>query len=100
MKHLRSGSIAAADQVVEGRQAGLGALAHGDDDLLVGRGRRVAGGEDAGQRGLAARIDFDLAARRELERALQPVGVGQQADLDEDAFELDMRGSRRLMRSW
>jgi hypothetical protein len=53
--------------VVEGRERCLGAIAHGDDDLLVGRGRRVAGGEDAGQRSLAARVDLDLAARRELD---------------------------------
>jgi hypothetical protein len=32
---------------------------------------------------------FDLAAWRELDVALEPVGVRQQADLHEDAFELD-----------
>ena len=37
----------------------------------------------------------DLAARRQLHRALQPLGVGQQADLHEDAFQLDRVRCRR-----
>ena len=43
-----------ADQVVEGRQRRLRALAGGDDDLLEGHRRRIAGGEHAGQAGGAA----------------------------------------------
>ena len=54
-----------ADQVVERRQRRLGAFTHGDDDLLVGCRRRIAGREHAGDRGRAALVDLDLAARRE-----------------------------------
>jgi chloramphenicol-sensitive protein RarD len=42
-----------ADQVVEGRQRGLGAVAGRDDDLLEGHRRRVAGGEHARHAGRA-----------------------------------------------
>jgi hypothetical protein len=58
----------------------------------------VAGGEHAGHRGLAAVVDHDLAARRQLDRtgALQPLGVRQQADLDEDALELDVAPRRAV----
>ena len=75
--------------MVEGAQRSLGALAHGDHDLLVRHRGHVAGGEDAGQRGLATGVDDDLAARRQLDAALEPLGVGQQADLHEDTFQLD-----------
>jgi hypothetical protein len=36
-----------------------------------------------------ARVDLDLAVRREGERSLEPLAVRQQADLHEDAFEVD-----------
>ena len=78
-----------ADQVVEGAQRRGRAGAHGDDDLLVRHGGAVAGGEHAGHRGLAAVVDHDLAAGRQLDGALEPLGVGQQADLHEDAVEVD-----------
>src|SRR5690606_7712033 len=54
-----------ADQVVEGGERCPRPFAHGDDDLLVGRGRAVASGENAGDRGLAMPVDDDLAARVE-----------------------------------
>src|SRR5690606_19573964 len=78
-----------ADQVVEGGQRGLGAFAHRDHDLLVRDGGAVAGGEHARDAGLAALVDHDLAARAQLHRALEPLGVGQQADLHEDALQFD-----------
>src|SRR3546814_5137207 len=34
--------------------------------------------------------DFDLAVARQGNRLLQPFGVGDKADLDEDAFEFDL----------
>jgi hypothetical protein len=77
--------------VVEGARGGFRPLAHGDDDLLVWHRRDIAGGKNARQGGFAARIDFNLAARRQGERALESASVGQQADLHEDAFELDLR---------
>ena len=85
----RLGGRGRADQVVEGAERGRRAGAHGDDDLLVRHRGAVAGGEHAGHRGLAAVVDHDLAARRQLDRALEPLGVGQQADLDEHAVEVD-----------
>src|SRR3989338_11088084 len=39
----RSSSLLAADQVIEGTQGGLGALAHSNDDLLVRHSRHVTG---------------------------------------------------------
>src|SRR5690606_22097668 len=48
----------------------------------------VAGGEHARHAGLATVIDQDLATRAELHRALEPLGVGQQADLHEHALQL------------
>jgi len=57
-------------QVIEGAEGGLGAFAHGDDDLLVRHRGDVTGGEHARHRGLAAGVDFDLAARRQRHRAL------------------------------
>jgi hypothetical protein len=59
----RSGRLLRPDQVIEGAERRLRALAHGDDDLLVRHGRHVAGGEHARQRRLAARIDLDFAVR-------------------------------------
>src|SRR3546814_16713219 len=66
------------------------ACARRDHDLPVGHRGRVAGGEDAGLRGGAARVDLDLAARRERDRALEPLGLGDEPDLDEDVFQLDL----------
>ena len=66
-----------ADQMIEGAEGGFRALADGDH-----------GGEDARHRGLAARIHFDLAAWGQLNRALQPIGVRHESDLDEDAGKL------------
>ena len=88
-----------ADEVVEGAQRRGRPGAHGDDDLLERHGRAVAGGEHAGHRGAAPVVDHDLAARRQLDGALQPLGVGQQADLDEHAVEVDACGARRVLRS-
>jgi signal transduction histidine kinase len=48
-----------------------------------------------GSRRLAARVDDDLADARQLERALQPLGVGHQADLHEHAFQIERVCSRR-----
>ena len=75
--------------MVEGAQGGSGARTEGDHDLLVGHGRAVAAGEHAGDRGLAPVVDDDLAPGRQFDGALQPLGVGQQADLDEHAVEVD-----------
>src|SRR5690606_8787532 len=78
-----------ADQVVECAQCRFRAFAHGDDDLLVRHGGGIAGGNHAFHRSLAAIVDFYLAARRQRHRAFEPVSVGQQANLHEDAFQLD-----------
>src|SRR5690606_17338054 len=83
--HGGGGGGRGADQVVERGQRRLGAFAHRDHDLLVRHGGAVAGGEHARDAGLAAVVDHDLAARAQLHRALEPLGVGQQADLHEDA---------------
>jgi hypothetical protein len=79
---------AAADQVVERAERRLRAFTGRDDDLLERHGRHVARREHAGHRGLALGVDDDLAVLRQLDHALEPVGVGHQADLDEHAFEL------------
>jgi hypothetical protein len=47
--------------MLEGGQAGFGAVAEGDDDLLERHGGGVAGGEHTGHRGGAAGVDLDLA---------------------------------------
>src|SRR5690606_4527048 len=52
---------ALTDQVIEGAQGGLGALADRNDDLLVGYGGHVAGGEYARDVGLALGVHHDLA---------------------------------------
>ena len=85
-----SGGGLTTNQVVEGTERGGGASAHGDDDLFVGHGRAVAGSEDAWYAGLALGIDFNLAEAAQVERAFEPVGIGQEADLDEDAFKFDV----------
>ncbi|MPM17427.1 hypothetical protein SDC9_63816 [bioreactor metagenome] len=73
--------------MLEGAQRRRGAGPLGDDDLLERDGGAVAGAVDAGDARRALLVDDDLAARRQLDRALQPLGVGQQADLDEDAVD-------------
>src|SRR3546814_4146521 len=80
---------AGPDQVVERAERSLCAVAHRGDDLLVRRGGRVAGREHARQRRAAGVVDLDLAARRQLQRALEPFGVGPQADLHEHALQFD-----------
>src|SRR5690606_30299064 len=77
------------DQVVERGQRRLRALAHRDHDLLVRHGGAVAGREHARHAGLATVVDQDLAAWRQVDRALEPFGVGQQADLHEYALQFD-----------
>ena len=64
-----------------------------DHDLLERHGRAVTRGEDTRHRSAPVVVDLDLTARRELDTALEPLGVGQQANLHEDAFEVEpMRG--------
>src|SRR3546814_5546659 len=46
--------------------------------------------EDARQAGFAARVDLYLAAWGEGDAVLQPFGVGDKADLDENALQLDI----------
>nr|GEU28309.1 hypothetical protein [Tanacetum cinerariifolium] len=84
-----------ADQVIERGQCRLRAFAGGDDDLLVRHGGDIAGSKHAGDRRLAAGIDFDLAVTRQGHRALEPLGVGHQADLHEHAFQVDLFGLAR-----
>ena len=63
---------------------------------LYGRRRRVARGEDAGHGGRAARVDLDLAASARASTVPSSHSVfGTQADLHEDAFELDAVRLRR-----
>src|SRR5882757_281280 len=76
-----------ADQVVEGAERCLRPLTHRYDDLLVGYYGAIARGEYSGYRRLPARIHLDFPARRELDRALQPVGVRHEPDLYEHAGE-------------
>src|SRR3546814_15627790 len=45
---------------------------------------------DARQAGCAARVDLYLAAWGEGDAVLQPFGVGDKADLDENALQLDI----------
>ena len=75
--------------MVEGPESCRRASTHRDDDLLVGLGGAVTGSEDAGHRGATALVDDDLSTASALHGAFQPLGVGQQADLDEDASQLD-----------
>lgn len=81
---------AGADEVVEGAQGGRRAGTCGRDDLLVGLDRAVARGEDPREAGAADTVDDDLAALGQLQRVAEPLGVGQQADLDEDALEVEL----------
>jgi copper chaperone len=78
-----------ADQVIEGTQRGRCALAHGNDDLLVRHGRASPAANTRRAREVWPLASTSISPRGRVERALQPVGVGQQADLDEDAFQFD-----------
>ena len=70
--------------------AAVDAGAHGDDDLLVRHGGAVAGGEHAGHRGLAAVVDRRSRRAATARRVPSSHSVfGQQADLHEDAVEVD-----------
>src|SRR5690606_40882290 len=72
-RHFFSCGSALTDQVIEGAQGGLGALADRNDDLLVGHGGHVAGGEHTRDVGLALGVHHDLAEAVQLDGALQPV---------------------------
>src|SRR5690554_2030649 len=77
--------------MVEGRQRSSGARAHGDDDLLEGNGSHVPGGKYTRYRRGTTGIDLDLAEAGQLDLAvLQPVGVGNQTDLDEDTRHIHL----------
>src|SRR5690606_30020153 len=89
-RHVFLVRYGASDQVVEGAERSLGAVARRDDDLLVGHGRAIARGEHARQGRLALGVDLDLAVARQSQAALEPLGIGHQADLHEDAFQLDV----------
>src|SRR5579863_3282105 len=83
-----------ADEVVECAERGLCSLAHRNDDLLVRYYGAVSGGENTGHGCPPARVDLDFAARRELDRAFQPVGIRHQSDLYEHARKVDrVRGA-------
>src|SRR6188768_2840574 len=73
-------------EVLERTEGRLGAVAGGDDDLLVRHRRRIAGSEDVGYRGASFGIDHDFAEPAELHDALQEVRVGQKPDLHEHTF--------------
>jgi len=76
--------------VVKRAERRLGPLAHGDDDLLVRRRGAVAGSKHTRHTGLAAGVDFDLAAVAQRQRAFQPVGIGDQTDLHKHAFKIQL----------
>src|SRR5580658_827729 len=86
---LRGRGQRRADEVVERAERRLRPLADRYDDLLVRYYGAVSGGENAGHGCPAARIDLYFAARRELDRAFQPVGIRDQPDLNEHAGEFD-----------
>ena len=57
--------------MVEGAERCGGAGAHGNDDLLVGYRRAVAGSEDTRNRCLALGIDLDFAELQLVSRQLR-----------------------------
>src|SRR5690606_34297463 len=61
-------AITMPNEPFERSQGGIGAAAHGDDDLLVRTVGGVAGGEHAGYGGFAARAGDDFAHGVEFER--------------------------------
>ncbi len=69
------GRSARADEVVESAERGLGAVARRDDDLFVGNGRHVASREDARGARTPVIVHDHLAELRELDRALEKIGV-------------------------
>ncbi len=75
--------------MIECTQGSLGTLAYRNHDLLVRHSGDVAGSEHPWQGRFATGIDNDLATRRQLHSAFEPVSVGQQTDLHEDAFQVD-----------
>src|SRR5690606_33800768 len=81
--------ITMPNEPFESSQGGIGAAAHGDDDLLVRTVGGVAGGEHAGHGGFAARAGDDFAHGVEFERAFHEVRIRHQADLHEHAGEFD-----------
>src|SRR6478735_9492235 len=76
----------AVHEVLEGTESSLGAVAGGDDDLLVRHGRSVPGCKDVGDRGAALGIDHNLPEFTEFNDTLQEVGVRQEPDLHEHPF--------------
>src|SRR3546814_1693439 len=79
----------------------FGALARRDDDLLVWNSRGIARSKHTRYGSLATCIHDDLAVLAEFHRALQPLGIGYQADLDKHAFQFDLvflRGRAILVR--
>ena len=75
--------------MIEGGQACGGSGAQGDHDLLVWLGGAIASGDDAWHVGTPMVIDDDLATIRQLNNTLEPFGVRQQTDLDEDAGNIN-----------
>ena len=69
-----------ANQVVKGRQGSCSTCAGGNHNLLVRHIGAVTRGKHAGHIGFALGIDFDLAKAAQVDGALEPVGVGQQAN--------------------
>jgi Zn-dependent protease len=69
------GRSARADEVVERPERSLGAVARRDDDLLVRDGRHVAGREHARHARAPVVVHDHLAELRELDRALEEIGV-------------------------
>jgi len=58
-------------------------------DRLVRHRGGIPGGEHARHRGLATGIELDFPARRKFHTPLQPFGVGHQADLHENAIQIE-----------
>src|SRR5579871_5009135 len=85
-----------SDQVIERAESCLSAVTHGDDDLLVGYGSAITRGEHTRYRRLTARVHLYLPARRQFHRALEPVGVGNQADLNKHTCQLNSIERARL----
>ena len=54
---------------------------------LLGHGGAVASGKHARCAGVAFGIDHDFAKAAQLQRALEPFGVGHQASLHKHAFQ-------------
>src|SRR5690606_27370478 len=74
----------------KGAERCLGTFAGSNNDLLVRRCGGVTCGEYARYRGLTAYIDFDFAIFGQVDRALEPLGVGHQTDLNKNTFQFDL----------